>query len=198
MCENEHIYQLIQNYREDAKASPITILVGNSATESNQHVQVFKMLKRYINESFEVLCPLSYGDDSYRKEIIKVGLELFGDRFHPLTDYMDLESYYKMLAKCSVAIMNNNRQQAMGTINALIALKCKVYIRKDTPMWKLYYVENQMNIYSAEDIIHLSFEDLTSFPEKEQTENYEKYLFHIDSSRSIIKWRIVFDSTGTD
>jgi len=63
------------------------ILVGNSATATNNHCEVFELLARTpAARDRRVIVPLSYGDPWYRDAILAQGRALFGDRFVPLVD----------------------------------------------------------------------------------------------------------------
>jgi len=128
------------NVKNKIKQHPHRILVGNSATESNHHMNIFELVKKYreIYSDFEVVCPLSYGSESYRKYILQEGTKLLGKSFIPILNAMNLDEYVDLLATCSVAVFNNDRQQAMGNINQLLYLGRKVYIRQDTSMWDSY------------------------------------------------------------
>jgi dTDP-N-acetylfucosamine:lipid II N-acetylfucosaminyltransferase len=111
------------------------ILVGNSAAPTNRHVEILESLKAY-GGNFEILCPLSYGDKQYAQSVIDIGKRLFGDRFIPLTDFLDARSYAEVLNSVDVAVFNHMRQEALGNIFALLYLKKKVYIRSETTHWK--------------------------------------------------------------
>lgn len=130
------------------------ILVGNSATMENQHKEAFDLVKD-IDESAEVVCPLSYGDKEYAQEVISYGTKLFGERFIPLTQFYDKKEYIKILSTCSIGVFNNNRQQALGNIYIMLELGKKVYIRKDTPMWD-YFESLDIKVY---DIASLGYKD---------------------------------------
>lgn len=128
------------------------ILLGNSATKENQHVEILEMLKKLEGlENVEICCPLSYGKKKYREEVIKKGRELWNDQFNPITEYMEFDKYLSFLATCDIAIFNNNRQQAMGNIWLMLALGKKVFLRTDTPMWD-NYVNKGVVIFPVEDI----------------------------------------------
>lgn len=112
------------------------ILLGNSATVYNQHEEMFRVLARFKDENIEIVCPLSYGNDIYREEVLKKGPQYLGDKFHPILQSIPKEEYVDFLASCDVGIFNNNRQQAMGNISIFARLGKKVYLRDDTPMWE--------------------------------------------------------------
>lgn len=105
------------------------ILVGNSATESNCHLEALSLIARRDEGRFEVYCPLSYGDAGYRDLVIANGKALFGDRFHAITDMMPLAAYNTLLSQVDAAVLNHNRQQGMGNAITLLGLGKKVYMR---------------------------------------------------------------------
>lgn len=52
------------------------ILVGNSATPTNNHIEIFRILSRLrLPESSKIVVPLSYGDVHYREKIVELGIE---------------------------------------------------------------------------------------------------------------------------
>lgn len=136
------------------------IIVGNSATETNRHFEVFEMLAHLKDEDIEIICPLSYGDKEYGQKVIEKGKEIFGDKFRALTDYMNIDDYRKLLATCDVGVFNNDRQQGMGNIRMLLAMGKKVFMRTNTSMWESFidrgYKAFDINILNGMDINDLS------------------------------------------
>lgn len=135
--------------------SGIHIQIGNSAYPSNNHIEVLELLFKFKEENINIFCPLSYGDKTYAKEVIEYGKKLFGEKFIPLTEFMNEQEYANFLSKIDIAIFNNDRQQALGNIFALAYLEKKIYLRADTTMWEELvkrekYVFN--NIKELEDI----------------------------------------------
>lgn len=106
------------------------ILVGNSASLTNNHLEIFKILASVELGDRKVIVPLSYGDNEYRKHILKNGLEVLGDNFWPIIDFMPLYEYKKIMASCSVVVMNHYRQQALGNIGAILHNGSKLFLNK--------------------------------------------------------------------
>jgi len=134
--ENEQIYKSIR------------VIVGNSATESNGHLEAFKMLEKYKEYPIEIFCPLSYGDMEYAKKVISIGKEIFDEKFIPIVDYMEKEDYLRFLRSMDVGIYNCNRQQALGNIYALLKFGKKVYLQENTSMWKQIHEYDNILVYS--------------------------------------------------
>lgn len=138
------------------------IQVGNSATIENKHEYVLKSLATYLDRKIEILCPLSYGDMSYAQKIIELGRELFGDRFIPITQWLDMEKYYSLIATCDAAIFYSNRQQAMGNIEAMLSMGKKVFLARETSMYT-NYCNHGFTIFDADSIGKDSFDEFIRF-----------------------------------
>lgn len=152
----------------------VVILLGNSATESNMHIEAFNLLKKFENENIEIYCPLSYGDINYREKVIQTGKEIFGNKFIAVVDFMKPEEYCKLLASVDVAVFNNDRQQAMGNIAMLAYLGSKVYLRNDTTMWEQYVKKGQCGFHCVLDIDKITFEEFSYNSNEDQIKN-KKY-----------------------
>lgn len=125
-------FDYLDKIRPTIKASgPARILVGNSATLSNQHEEILHVLSRFKGEDIQTYCPLTYGDKDYANRVEQLGTKLFGNKFYPITEAMPFNQYAEFLASIDVGIMNHNRQQGLGTIAILLYLGKKVYIRTD-------------------------------------------------------------------
>lgn len=113
----------------------LKILVGNSATKTNRHKEVFEILEKYKDQNIEIIVPLNYGDQNYKDEIINFGNNIFGYKFKPIINFLNFKEYKKLLNKIDIAIFNNNRQQAGANIKLLIGYGKKVYISKENTFY---------------------------------------------------------------
>lgn len=128
------------------------ILVGNSATPTNNHVEVFRRLIRIqLPERSKIIVPLSYGDACYREKIVKLGYELFGEQFQPITEFMDFDRYVSLLRSCSVMVMNHKRQQGAGNIGIGVYLGAKVFVNPNSPLYE-HYRDAGMIVFSVADL----------------------------------------------
>lgn len=189
---NQHI-DFVALRKSAEKENPVSlyILVGNSATPENQHIECFKMLKKFLEYNIQVICPLSYGDEEYKKQVIKNGNLILGDSFVPITQYMEYYEYCKVLAKCDIGIFNVNRQQALGNIILMLQLRKKVFIRQDTSMWQKYKKDGII-LYRAEQISNLSFEEFIGQTEEEKIENEKRINQETGVESSQKMWDSVF------
>lgn len=112
------------------------IMVGNSSHPENNHLEVFDMLQAHELANRSVVVPLSYGSLLYRQAIVNLGERVFGESFHPLTDFLPLPDYIAMLQTCGFAIMNHVRQQGLGNIIIMLYLGAKVFLRPECPTYR--------------------------------------------------------------
>jgi dTDP-N-acetylfucosamine:lipid II N-acetylfucosaminyltransferase len=123
------------------------ILIGNSADPSNNHLDIFYKLSKLDLQNKKVYVPLSYGgNENYKLKVIEIGTQLFGDKFHPLTDFMSLVDYNNILLSCGTLIFNHIRQQGVGNIIIMGHLGAKIFLNKKSPVYK-YYKELGLCIY---------------------------------------------------
>lgn len=111
------------------------ILLGNSASFTNNHLEAFDILKGFNLEDRKIVTTLSYGDKEYATEINRIGNETFGQKFDPLINFMPLEDYNRIMKSCGIVIMNHYRQQAVGNILSSLWFGCKVYLNEKNPVF---------------------------------------------------------------
>ncbi len=136
---------------EDSVISGNNILVGNSATYENNHLDIFVNLVKVKTEENQIIAPLSYGDMHYRDEIIHAGKRIFSEHFMPVTDFMPIADYVKILTSCSFAIMGHLRQQAVGNIVIMIYLGAKVFLDKQNPVY-IFFKQQNAWIYALDEL----------------------------------------------
>lgn len=190
--DKQNDFEKIKN-KQDITTDNIRIIVGNSATESNQHREIFDMLTNFDNEKFVVIVPLSYGDDEYKKQIIDYGYLKLKDKFVPLTEYMKKDEYLNLLSSCNIGIFNNNRQQGMGNISSLLQLGKKVFVREGTAMWS-HYETLGVTLHGINEIPEArTLSELCYIGAEERIQN----ILAIDKMRSMDnikeKWQAIFD-----
>lgn len=176
-----------KNHVEEMDRKAIRILLGNSATPTNQHIQALDSMAQYSNENIEIICPLSYGDEEYRSKVITYGQNIFGEKFKPVVDYMSPENYSRLLDSVQVAVFNHNRQQGTGNIEILSYLGKKLYIRSDTTTWQHYVVRDKCKFFDAIEIENLSFDRFVDMSEEDIQVNYIYFrkIWDIDFVKSL-------------
>jgi len=119
------------------------ILLGNSATPTNNHLDALEKLRPFAGDDIRIYCPLSYGDFAYGDQIAEAGKAIFGDKFIPLRDFMPFGKYLELLTEIDIAIFNNNRQQGMGNMVTLLGLGKKLFIQNSVTQ-KRFFEDNDI------------------------------------------------------
>ncbi|HEX4343265.1 MAG TPA: TDP-N-acetylfucosamine:lipid II N-acetylfucosaminyltransferase [Verrucomicrobiae bacterium] len=181
-----HIYRQVSpcNDKENDK---LVIQIGNSADPSNNHKEIIDKLSALNANNFVVYVPLSYGNESYRDEVIAYGLSKLGDRFIPLTTFMSFEQYNNYLRGVDIVIFNHMRQQAMGNTIALLSLGKTVWLRSDVTPWS-YFNELGLNVYDSKVQLHLC-----KMPRDKRQQNIELCTEIFSEKALLSAWKAIFN-----
>lgn len=133
------------NYPELAEAFRIAdgfemsgndILLGNSATPENNHLDALHALRPMMASDRRIICPLSYGDQRYAELISREGNKMYGRRFVPLRDFVPLSEYFQLVRSCSVVAMPHLRQQAVGNVLMMMYAGARIVVEADNPVFR--------------------------------------------------------------
>ncbi|MEW9093556.1 MAG: TDP-N-acetylfucosamine:lipid II N-acetylfucosaminyltransferase [Clostridiaceae bacterium] len=168
------------------------ILLGNSGDPSNNHLDILHQLKKFNDENFCIICPLSYGDENYISKIIDIGTELFGSKFIPLTDFLNSHEYYYILEQVDIVIMNQRRQQAVSSILALIYLGKKIYMKDFNPFGLFL---NAINIvtFSIDLFNQSSWEEIFNYSSSMSNINKVNLMDHFNEKNCLKRWKYIFE-----
>ncbi len=169
----------------EQKVNGENILLGNSSSATNNHLEMIEMLSEFNLDERKVITPLSYGSDRYASAIKKYGKEKLGNSFYPLTEFIPLKRYNKIIQSCGYVIMNHYRPQGVGTILASLYLGSKVFLN-DTPFYR--YLKNLgCYVYSIEDDLEIKKENAFQRLPHSEIEDNRKILREKISTDSIIE-----------
>lgn len=159
------------------------ILLGNSATETNNHLDIIALLNQR-NIKNECILPCSYGSSEYLQKL-KQALLRHHENLHIIENFLPQAEYATLLCSCRVGIFGHLRQQAVGNILICMLHGSKVYLYRDSIAYK-YFSKAGYYVYTIEDDLtdnHIALP--LSKPEREQ--NKSLILSHFLQSRVIEK-----------
>ena len=163
------------------------ILVGNSATPTNNHIDVLSILKN-MPKAGTIIVPMSYGNGLYRdfvKSYINNSFDV--DAVRVLDTFMPLDEYNTLVKTCSHAIFGNMRQQAVGNIHLCLKSGVKVFFYKDSILYKQFKELCGFYVYTIED--DLNEEELsTPLSEGKARYNYDLIYSKIISEQAAISF----------
>ena len=141
------------------------ILLGNSATETNNHLDIIALLNQR-NIKNECILPCSYGSSEYLQKL-KQALLGHQTNLHVIENFLPQAEYTTLLCSCRVGIFGHLRQQAVGNILICMLHGSKVYLYRDSIAYK-YFSKAGYYVYTIED--DLTEENLNTLMTKEERE----------------------------
>ena len=184
--------RFIAQERYGDKVVSDNILIGNSAVPTNNHLEIFEMIRKSDLGKRKVIVPLSYGYAAYIKYISSLGERTFKESFSPLFDFLPMDDYYEMLQTCSVAIFGYYRQQGVANISLMLWLGARVYLSEKNPLLE-FYKHLGVKIFSIEKELNkdISGEMFRTLEEDEINHN-KKVLMGYYGKVAVIKRAVNF------
>jgi dTDP-N-acetylfucosamine:lipid II N-acetylfucosaminyltransferase len=135
----------------NCESNGINILVGNSSTPENNHLEIFEILYQADLKNRNIITILSYGDVKYKNFILKEGEKILQKNFRPITEFIPLTEYNTLLKSCNIAILNHYRQQGMGNVISLLWMGTKLFLSEKNTIY-LFLKRKNIIIYSVEEL----------------------------------------------
>lgn len=177
------------------KKDYIAIQIGNSATATNNHIYIMEKLAKFREENIKIFVPLSYGEAGYADKVIKIGTEIFGDKFVAMTDFMETQEYYQFMDQMDIALFGIRRQQALGNIMALLYLGKKVFLKNHSIVQ--HYAKHicHCNIWDIDEITSMDYHEFIQFGEDQASDNRNN-MRRVTRIETVVKlWDSIFRST---
>lgn len=167
------------------------ILLGNSAASTNNHLEAFDFLKDQDIQERKIVAPLSYGNHRYAKAIVSQGKKMYPGKFIPLTEFLPIEEYNKIISQCGIVIMNHYRPQAMGNIIASLFMGAKVFLNK-TEAYR-YFNHVGCHIFSIEEDLKSTEDPFQLLTDEQISHNREMLKKELSTSVLVEKLRTSFN-----
>ncbi len=133
---NYSLQQTLGELMQSAFSLGDGLLIGNSASLTNNHLYVLSLIKDYDIDCNKIIIPVSYGGKKkYIDEVIKQYNGAFADRVSFLTDYIPLSEYNKIFLQIKIMILASWRQESIGTIFMGLYLGIKIYMSDKSPLY---------------------------------------------------------------
>ena len=163
------------------------IMIGNSASSTNNHEYAFSFLSHLSIGERKVIVPLSYSGKKYYVEAIKrEGGRIFGEHFRPLTDFMPLDDYNELQKSVSVGIFASWRQESIGNVLILLYLGARVFLSSRNPVYQ-WALSHNLHVDSLEDISQKLIDTPLGENQREENRKILIDLYNKDRLFSLIK-----------
>lgn len=161
---------------------PGNVLVGNSLTYTNNHLDIFEKLYSIdIDINRKIVVPVSYGN-AYGGANSFIGKTRFeGDKVLWLKEFLSRDKYFAVFDNISHAIFGMIRQQGMGNVLYCLRTGIKVYLYKDSVISRQLKELGYIFYTIEEDLDSSSL--LTCLSEKEARHNFQTYMSRYDHRR---------------
>lgn len=169
-----------------------TILVGNSADPTNNHLDIISIIKHRGIQN-KLFIPAAYGSIEYRDAVIRY-VESHSIDCDILTELIPREEYKRRLMDCRAAIFGHIRQQSIGNINICMLQGIKVFLYKDSIAYK-FFKSIGSYVYSIEDDLYK--EELLTPLTKEQNELNKKNLDWLSLDYVVPRMNHFFERMGS-
>jgi dTDP-N-acetylfucosamine:lipid II N-acetylfucosaminyltransferase len=137
--------------------SVTTILLGNSDTITNNHLEALQALSAYKDMPIKLVIPLNYGNDKYADLVENEAIRIFGaDKVMSLRSFLQRDNYYKLLAQVDISVMFHYRSQAGGNVLALLHRAKKVFLHSKSTLYQLLKT-NGVAIFDSNEISEMDF-----------------------------------------
>jgi hypothetical protein len=127
------------------------LLLGNSATLTNNHLAAFDIIKNRKASFSKLIMPLSYGNEVYKKTISNMFKKELRDKFESLDRFMPTDEYFQIILSCRTVVMNHTRQQGYGNIIVALYLGASVYLNIRNPLYE-YLKAKGFSVFNIEDL----------------------------------------------
>lgn len=172
----------IKSEIDSPKSENGAILIGNSATYTNNHLDIWERIRCYLPNGRNIIIPANYGNIHYSNEL-ELRIQSKDHNICIIKDFMPRDKYFQLINSCSYAVFGVIRQQAMGNINYCLSKGIKVFLYRDSIVYK-YLKYNGFMVYAIEDIDESSFKQtLTQEQNHQNVVAYEKILEYEDNVR---------------
>ncbi|WP_283642105.1 TDP-N-acetylfucosamine:lipid II N-acetylfucosaminyltransferase [Croceibacter atlanticus] len=151
MFHINYVNTLLSNIETANQSFGNNILLGNSASYTNNHIEIIDHLSEIDLSGRKVVIPINYGDKEYAKFIEHYSEVKLGEKAFVLIDFLPFDEYQKIIESCSVMIMNHKRQQGLGNIIQALCSGVRIILNKESTIYD-YLVKNDFIINHTNDL----------------------------------------------
>jgi hypothetical protein len=127
------------------------IVFGNSARNTNNHLDGILDLKKSGLRGEKIHAILSYGDTRYRFILHAFAKLFLGRNWDPLREKLPPNEYWRYLAQHHIAVFYNTRSQGAGNIAGLLFLQYTIFLSPLNPLLKALK-DLGFHLYSTESL----------------------------------------------
>lgn len=157
--------------------SPGKILVNNSGSFTNNHLDVIHVLRKADVKGREIVFPMNYG---FGKGVLLMKMlkykDFGGSHTVFLENILPIEEYWNLVRQTTHAVFGPLRQQALGNIFWCFAFGVKVFLYEDGVLYK-QFIRDGFKVFSIEK--DLNTDSLSNTLSREDAETNNRLYYSI-------------------
>ena len=150
---------------------PLRVLLGNSSDPTGNHLDAIKFLSGNLEKDSQIYCLLSYGDMASRDWTIAYGRKVFGDRFHPILNYMQKDEFVSFMQSMDFVVEYHNRSQAAGNIITALTLGKPVFMKPQSTFFSHLNAIGVNSVHEVQKIGDCNLREIIKDAQNNKSEN---------------------------
>lgn len=165
------------------------ILIGHSASMTNNHLYVLDILKNVALGDSKLYLPLSYNiqNAEYKSDVKLKYKVTFGENVNFMEELQEREAYVNGFMNYKAAFFPCWRQEALGNIYICFQLGVKVFLSTHNPCYN-YFKKVGFYVYDIESII--DEKDLAPLSQEEKERNRDLFV-EMRNNKDLIVNRVI-------
>lgn len=180
-----------------AASGQLRLLLGNSAAESNNHIELIDTVRRFASDNLTVYMPLNYaGRPEYVERIIEYGRAQLGEAFVPVTEMLSKQQYDELLASVDGAVFAHDRQQGLYVAYYMMLHGKKLFLKDATSTYDNFQ-HYGFHVESLAQLSEQAFSQLCSFDNEQRLKNQTVLTNHFTEQALGPQWGDFFQQITT-
>lgn len=144
------------------------VLVGNSASLSNNHLYVLKYIEnlKFSQSHLHVSFAYNHQFSNYSSAVRSAYIMAFGNDVSFEDSFVSRDKYVDSFLNYKAAIFGHWRQEALGNIHICIHMGIKVFLSKNSPLLA-FYRNKGIKVFCLEEINQKEIDEPLSLADKE-------------------------------
>lgn len=155
------------------------VIVGNSLTFSNNHLDIFKIIENIkLSNDRSYIIPISY-PKQFDADVLKQETLNFCAKIIWLETFLPAEEYKQIYKSITHAIFGHIRQQAMGNIYFALINGVKIFLYRDSLIYEHLKTKGYIVFTIEDDLNDMSLNEVLT--EEQAFHNYQLYYQIVDN-----------------
>jgi hypothetical protein len=173
----------------DFTEQPLKILVGNSASSSNNHIEALNKLAHLAKHNIQIVMPLNYGGEpQYVENVINHANTLFTNKVNAITAMLSKAQYDTLLNDINVTVFAQQRQQGLYVAYAMLLMGKPLFLLGSTSSYSNLTALG-FDVHKTETLAKLDFNALTLLASSQSNQNAHLMTQHFTEQALAPKWR---------